>query len=519
VQGEATERERMRTRGLVFLLAGIFAGLAGCGGSTQTPALTNPDPPPPTDSVSGTVTFNGTPLAGATVTAFDTNNNSVYGVATTDSSGKYSFSGIGTTGNVAGEYQFWASKPGYGFYPSTGSGAKVTRADYTGQFSGNGVTDIAIYFTVIDYAALPEGPLTGANFTAYDGTAPLVRLAATGQQISYAAGDDAAQHQGIAWPASRFSDNGDGTVRDNLTGLVWLADAGCLQPAPWAAAIGEVNQLASGMCGLKDGSASGDWRLPNLNELESVVDVSASNPAITPGAPFVHVSSGIYWSSTSYWGGEGGSPNAWAIRLGDGRYINDGVANSKTGAGNAVWAVRGSGSGAVAALQATGMYVPYTSGDDGSLQTGIPLTYPRWIDNGNGTITDTMTGLIWLKKADCIQQPWSGALAAVQTLASGQCGLSDNSAAGDWRMPNRNEMQSLSDRMETNHADFFNATYVWKDGTPYRLPLFTNFIAAQYYWTSTTDAADSSEAWTVFSCDFGVYDTPKNLSGYTLAVR
>jgi hypothetical protein len=42
-----------------------------------------------------------------------------------------------------------------------------------------------------------------------------------------------------------------------------------------------------------------------------------------------------------------------------------------------------------------------------------------------------------------------------------------------------------------------------------------------YYWTSTTDAADAtgSTVWTVFSCDYGVYDQPKSVTGYTLAVR
>jgi hypothetical protein len=49
--------------------------------------------------------------------------------------------------------------------------------------------------------------------------------------------------------------------------------------------------------------------------------------------------------------------------------------------------------------------------------------------------------------------------------------------------------------------------------------VFTNFIQLEYYWTSTTDASDTSSAWTVFSCDFGVYDTPKANTGYTLAVR
>ena len=44
-------------------------------------------------------------------------------------------------------------------------------------------------------------------------------------------------------------------------------------------------------------------------------------------------------------------------------------------------------------------------------------------------------------------------------------------------------------------------------------------MGIEYYWTSTTDAADTTEAWTLFSCDYGVYDTPKANTGYTLAVR
>ena len=146
-------------------------------------------------------------------------------------------------------------------------------------------------------------------------------------------------------------------------------------------------------------------------------------------------------------------------------------------------------------------------------------TFERWIDNGNGTITDTVTGLVWLKKADCIQADWPSAIASVNALASGTCGLSDSSKAGDWRMPNRNEMQSLSDRNENNHADFFDATYLNPDSSTFRAPIFINFVGFQYYWTSTTDAADTTEAWTVFSCDYGVYDTAKSATGYTLAVR
>jgi len=453
------------------------------------------------------------------VTAFVTNTNSIYQVTTTDQNGRYSFSGLQTSGNVPTDYQFWVSKAGYGFYPVAGTGATVTRAGYNGMFVGNGVTDVPVNFTVVDFVASAAIPQAGADFVAYDGSNPLVKLAQTGQQTSYASGDDAAGQKGVAWPAARFADNQDGTVTDRLTGLVWLKNAGCFTPTTWNGALADANQLANGACGLSDGSTAGQWRLPNLNELESLIDVSASNPALPAGNPFNNVSNGIYWSSTSYYMYQAGSYNAWAIRLGDGRYLNDSVSNLKSTANNGVWAVKGTGGGAVT-LQGTGLTVPLAAGDDGSVKSGVPLTYPRFLDNKNGTVTDTVTGLIWLKQADCINKPWAAAVSAVNSLASGQCGLSDGSTAGSWRMPNRNEMQSLADRLLNNQADFFNASFVLKsDGSLYRSPVFTNFMGYQYYWTSSTDAADTSEAWTVFSCDFGVYDTPKSNSGYTLAVR
>jgi hypothetical protein len=498
----------------VSVLSACSGGVSGNGGGGNT----NPGQPPPTDTFSGSVQLKGAPVAGATVTAWLTNTNTVFGTATTDANGIYSFSGLQASGNATNVYQFWASKTGLGFYPTVGSGASVIRFDHTAQFQGNGSTDVAIYFTVIQFDSLANDSVGGAIFNAYDGSNPLVKLPATGQVASYASGDDAAEGKGAAWPSSRFTDNGNGSVTDNLTGLIWLKNADCYAPTVWATALTDVNQLASGACGLTDGSKAGDWRMPNLNELESMVDASASNPALPAGSPFTNVSDAIYWSSTSYFGGSTGSPDAWAIRMSDGRYINDSATNVKATSNNAVWAVKGTGGGVIK-LQSTGQYLSYSAGDDGSVQAGVPPTFQRWIDNGNGTITDTVTGLIWLKKADCIQQTWSSALASVNALATGQCGLTDNSAAGSWRMPSRNELQSLSDRMENNHADFFDATYMNLNNTLFQAPIFANFMVSQYYWTSTTDASNTGEAWTVFSCDFGVYDTPKSNTGYTLAVR
>jgi len=511
------ERNAMRQFRL-FLASVLIALLSACGASNNMPGLTNPGQPPPTDTVSGKVQLNGAPLAGVTVTEWLTNNNTVVATTTTDSNGAYSFSGLSTSGNSPALYQFWATKSGYGFYPSVGSGAEVVRFDHTGNMQGSTSFGIAIFFTVIQFTSLPNASLSGADFNAYDGGNPLVTLPRTGQTTSYAAGDDAALQKGAAWPAQRFTDNHDGTVTDGLTGLVWLKNAGCFTPTVWSNAITQVNQLAGGACGLTDQSTAGQWRMPNINELESIVDVSASNPALTPGSPFTNVSNAIYWSSTTYFGGEEGSPDAWTIRFSDGRYMNDDVVNQKATSNNAVWAVKGSGGGTIK-LQSTGAYVPFATGDDGAIQAGVPPTFQRWADNDDGTVTDTVTGLIWLKQANCINQPWSAAIAAVNSLASGQCGLTDGSAAGSWRMPNRNEMQSLSDRAENNLGAFFDQNYFNLDGTLFQAPIFTSFAENQYYWTSSTDAADPSEAWTVFSCDFGVYDIPKFDSAYTLAVR
>jgi len=536
-------------RGATALALAAAALLAACGGggggassdghSSGAGAGNGNGNAPPTNTFAGTITFQGAPLAGVTVVAFNTNTNTTFATTTTDAAGRYSFSGLGTGCNCTLNYQFWARKTGFSFAPAIGGdpdvdhtgyqwqgtdwhapagGTSISREDYTGQFSNPGGGSAFIQ-TVLDFDSLANGSVSDGDFIAYDGSAPLVRLAASGQSQSYAAGDDAALHAGIAWPATRWVDHHDGSVTDTLTGLTWLKDAGCLAPAAWAPALAAVNHLAAGACGLSDGSTAGQWRLPNQWELESVVDESAAAPALGAGHPFVNVSATAYWTSTSYYGGQAGSPSAWAIRLGDGRYINDGVANAKTAA-LAVWAVKGDGSGGAVKLQATGMYVPYAAGDDGSLRAGVPLPFPRMRDNADGTLTDMLTGLVWLKRADCLGGDWNSAVAAVRGLASGQCGLSDGSTAGAWRMPNRKEMASLADRALNNQADFFATSWTSsKTGIAPSAAVFDQFIAFQYYWTSTTDASDPTEAWTVFSCDFGIYDTAKSATGYTLAVR
>lgn len=122
----------------------------------------------------------------------------------------------------------------------------------------------------------------------------------TGQTSSYATGDDGDWEKGVPWPNPRFTDNGNETVTDNLTGLIWLKSGNCFGKRTWAQALADCNNLAHGSCGLTDGSSAGDWRLPNIKELQSLIDYGRWNPALPAGHPFMVKVDDYYWSSTTY---------------------------------------------------------------------------------------------------------------------------------------------------------------------------------------------------------------------------
>jgi hypothetical protein len=97
---------------------------------------------------------------------------------------------------------------------------------------------------------------------------------------------------------SRLVDNGDGTVSDKCTGLMWQQDTadvnkdGKLTAAdrvPWCDALT--------YCANLDFAGHDDWRLPNVRELQSIVDYGRFNPSVDP--VFKALAS-TYWASTSY---------------------------------------------------------------------------------------------------------------------------------------------------------------------------------------------------------------------------
>jgi len=157
-----------------------------------------------------------------------------------------------------------------------------------------------------------------------------------------AIGDDGELQKGIPWPQPRFTDNGDGTVTDNLTSLVWTKNANIWGTDDWSGACEQCNQLADGEGGLTDGSVAGNWRLPNARELQSLISYGFDDPALpntsgtgkwTEGNPFTNVQSSNYWSSTV---GAGTTSNAWYV------FFFDGVVRyGAKGNGFYVWCVRG----------------------------------------------------------------------------------------------------------------------------------------------------------------------------------
>jgi len=137
----------------------------------------------------------------------------------------------------------------------------------------------------------------------------------TGQTVSYGTQDDGALEKGVPSPVPRFTNNGNGTVTDNLTGLVWLKNADYYSVRTWASALSSARSLAHGTAGLTDGSSAGDWRMPNLREQQSLMDYGQYNPALPTGHPFSGLWQNAYWTSTTR---PDSSSHAWYVASYDG---------------------------------------------------------------------------------------------------------------------------------------------------------------------------------------------------------
>lgn len=155
-------------------------------------------------------------------------------------------------------------------------------------------------------------------------------LPATGQRASFGADgaptpeieDDGRLQTGVPWPEPRFEVY-EQVVVDRLTGLEWT------RRADLAAGLTTCDEAYLVVEALR--AAGRRWRLPTLNELESLVDASACDPSLPAGHPFTDVRD-AYWSSTS----SAYEPD-WSMAL----YLASGAVGvgQKKGRSFSVWAV------------------------------------------------------------------------------------------------------------------------------------------------------------------------------------
>jgi len=185
-------------------------------------------------------------------------------------------------------------------------------------------------------------PAKTGQATCYNESGTIISCIGTGQDGEY--------QKGVTDPPTRFIDNGDGTITDQLTDLMWLKDANCMKnnypgvdtfntPNGWVlwrdalAFVGGINSGTYPLCSTN----YTDWRLPNIRELLSLIDYNNSYPALPSNHPFTSLES-FYWSSTSYTYIKPVT-KAWYMDFREG--VTVGIDGNKASEDYPVWPVRG----------------------------------------------------------------------------------------------------------------------------------------------------------------------------------
>jgi len=261
-----------------------------------------------------------------------------------------------------------------------------------------------------------------------------------------------------------YTKSSDGlTVKDEVTGLTWQqtyekpTSGGMYY---WAETQTEVDNLNNQNYG-----GYNDWRVPTIKELYSLWNASVGWPYINTNYFDIiytdeqDLSHAIFWSSDKYTGvlgnvteGTAGAELAFGVNFGTGHIKAYSIAE---GPRHFVRCVRGN----------------------------LAYTVNLFQNNGDGTISDLATGLMWQQTDNGLGIDWEHALAYAQTQNNANY-LGHN----DWRLPNTKELQSLVDYTRspgaTNAASvgpainaLFSCTSILNDGGKADYP---------YYWTSTS---------------------------------
>lgn len=255
-----------------------------------------------------------------------------------------------------------------------------------------------------------------------------------------------------------YTNNGDGTITDNVTGLIWEEDMG--EKITFDQAFTKAQQSTLG--------EYDDWRVPSLKELYSLILFTGQVKGAVAidmfidtdyfDQPLGDVSIGEReidaqtWSSTEYVGlTMNADETVFGVNFVDGRI--KGYPKFKKSSGNA-----------------NTMYFRMVRGN---------TDYGKniFVDNGDGTVSDNATGLMWQKADDGKGRDWEESLAYAENL--------ELASHSDWRLPNAKELQSIVDYTRSPQTTnspaidpMFETTMINDpDGNPGQYPFF---------WTSTT---------------------------------
>ena len=314
---------------------------------------------------------------------------------------------------------------------------------------------------VVTITAVERAPATVGSYPIID-TSQNTFWNSNGEELDAPVQGDAFYGQDAQYSNAQpsYTTSSDGlTVKDGVTGLTWQQshDNGIYYWAETQTLVDHLNKQNYG--------GYNDWRLPTIKELYSLWNGSTGWPYMDTNYFSINYSSekelshAIFWSSDKYTGVLGnisgdtpGAELAFGVNFGTGHIK---AYNISAGPKHFVRFVRG------------------------NLAYGVNL----FQDNGDGTISDLATGLMWQQTDNGSGIDWEHALAYVQMQNKANY-LGHN----DWRLPNTKELQSLVDYTRspsaTNSANvgpaidpLFSCTAITNDGGKADYP---------YYWTSTS---------------------------------
>lgn len=265
-----------------------------------------------------------------------------------------------------------------------------------------------------------------------------------------------------------YTDNNDGTVTDDITDLVWQQTADSNGDGVIDVDDKMTQEEAASYCGNLMLAGLSDWRLPDIKEMYSLIDFSGEDVSGYSGTdtagltPFIDDTIfGYGYGDTS--AGERIIDAQWATTTNSVAGVM-GYSDAMFGVNFADGRIKGYGTGGKT------FYVQCVRENSAYGVNGFT-------DNGDGTVSDAATNLMWQQNDNGEALTWDGAISYCENLTSADY--------ADWRLPNAKELQSIVDYTRspdtTNSAaidtDYFNATQIVNE-------------AGQedygFYWTGTT---------------------------------